>query len=346
MKEFGSDFHFIPSTGGNGKTVYDFFPSANYYADGRQAIIHLYKSQGWRRLWMPEYYCYDVIDSLKSEGLEIFFYADFPGYTGDGKTLDALHKNGSFRPSDAILRVNYFGTRRYRSPEKLPVAAVVEDHTHDLIGEWALSSQADWCVASLRKTLPIPEGGILWSPVGLRLPKMPDVLKENEHVASDRWKAMRLKTRYLNGEAVEKSSFRAGFVNTEMFFDTAKVCSLDKTSKKYLREFDIESWYRKKRENWELLRSLKKDGVKLLIPDNFACYPFSLILIFDDINERDRVKNELIVNQIYPAVLWNVPTSKDGDILKFSRGMLSIHCDGRYSRDDILRLKSLIESVL
>lgn len=345
MKEFGSDFHYIQPTGGDGKTIYDFLLSANYYADGRQALIHLYRSQGWKRLWVPDYFCYDVIESLRQAGLDLCFYADYPAYSGDSKTLEAIYKNGNIRLKDAVLRVNYFGIRSYRSTEKLPFT-VVEDHTHDLIGEWALNSQADWCIASLRKSLPIPEGGILWSPMGLQLPNAPEAFKENERIAATRWEAMKLKAQYLAGEAVEKYLFRAGFVDTEPFFDTANVCSLDKASRNYLKSFNIYSWYRKKRENWEILSKIKKEGVKILRPENYGCYPFSLILVFDDFFDRQRVRKELIEKQVYPAVLWNVPESKNEDVFLISRGMLSIHCDGRYSQDDILQLKSIIESVL
>lgn len=346
MKEFGSDFHYIAPVTRAEKTLYDFYPRANLYADGRQALIHLYRTQGWERIWIPEYFCYDVISSLKEAGLNIFFYADHPGYGGDGQTLEAIQKNGYFKLTDAVLRVNYFGSRAYRSPENLSVAAVVEDHTHDLIGGWAMNSHADWCIASLRKTLPIPEGGILWSPVGLKLPAQPEKLDENERVAATRWEAMKLKARYLAGGDVEKASFRAGYVDTEPFFDTAPVCALDEGSKEYLRSFDIQDWYKRKRENWEILRDIKKEGVRVLGFENYVCYPFSLVLVFDFQTDRDKVRKALIENQIYPAILWNIPAPTEGEIFKFSRGMLSIHCDARYTREDIITMKSFIESVL
>lgn len=344
MKEFGSDFHYIAPVTRAEKTLYDFYPRANFYADGRQALIHLYRTQGWERIWIPEYFCYDVISSLKEAGLNIVFYADYPGYGGDSQALETIQKNGYFKPTDAILRVNYFGTRAYRSPEKLSVAAVVEDHTHDLIGGWAMNSHADWCIASLRKTLPIPEGGILWSPVGLKLPEPPAKSDKNERVAATRWEAMKLKARYLAGENVEKASFRAGYVDTEPYFDAAPVCALDEGSKEYLRSFDIQDWYKKKRDNWELLRDIKKDNVRVLGFENYGCYPFSLVLAFDF--QTDRVRKALIEHQVYPAILWNVPSPTEGEIFKFSRGMLSIHCDARYTRADIVTMKSIIESVL
>lgn len=346
MIEFGSDFHNVNPGKGNDNTLNGFFPSAHYYADGRQALIHLYHSQGLQRLWMPEYFCYDVIASLKEAGLNLMFYQDVPDYHSDSETLENIQHKGRFLPTDAVLRVNYYGTRSSRSTEKLSVAAVVEDHTHDLIGDWPIHSTADWCIASLRKTLPIPEGGMLWSPVGLKLPQPPEVSAENEQIASIRWEAMKLKARYLAGEAVEKAEFRKGYVETEEYFDHAPVCALDKASQEYLKTFDIRSWYNQKRNNWELLKDIKKEGVRVITPENMGCYPFSLVLLFDNPNERDRVRKALIEHQIYPAVLWNIPAPTDGEVFKFSRGMLSIHCDGRYTKEDIFQMKTIIESIL
>ena len=346
MKEFGSDFHYISDFQGTGYTLQDFYPKANYYADGRQALVHLYQSQGWGRLWVPEYFCYDVIASLQETGMDLRFYADFPGYKSDSQTLAAIQKKGYFKFDDAILRVNYFGMRSFRSTERLSVAAIVEDHTHDLIGGWAMNSHADWCVASLRKTLPIPEGGMLWSPLGLKLPEAPDPSEENERIANIRWGSMRLKSMYLAGDSVEKASFRAGFVETEDYFDYATVCALDKQSQEFLKAFDIRDWYNKKRNNWEQLRDIRTDNVKVIVPENMGCYPFSLVLLFEDLEERDRVRKALIANQIYPAVLWNVPSPTEGEIFRVSRGMLSIHCDARYSVDDIQKLRTILEFLL
>lgn len=346
MIEFGSDFHYIETQRSGHNTIRDFFPSANYYADGRQALIHLYRSQGWQRLWVPEYFCYDVVSSLKEAGLDLRFYADYPGNWEDGKTLESLHQDGYFKAKDAILRVNYFGTRSYRGLDRLTIP-VVEDHTHDLLGSWAINSHADWCLASLRKSLPVPEGGILWSPVGLQLPEAPAASKENERIAAIRWEAMGLKARYLAGEQEDKAAFRTGFVDTEEYFDKAEVSSLDHESTEYLMCFDIRDWYNRKRENWKLLQNIKKDGVRVVCPESLDCYPFSLVLLFESLDERDRVRKELIAHQIYPAILWAIPhCPANGELFKFSRGMLSIHCDGRYAEDDILQMKSIIESVL
>ncbi len=343
MKEFGSDFHYINCQQPTSHCLSDFYSSANFYADGRQALIHLYHSQGWQRLWMPKYFCYDVIDSLQKAGLDIVFYADYPDYKDDDKTIEAIRSH--FREGDAILRMNYFGLRSLRSSEKIMIP-VVEDHTHDLIGGWALKSNADWCIASLRKSLPIPEGGMLWSPMGLKLPKTPLASEENEKIAAMRWEAMKLKSQYLAGEDVEKAAFRAGFVDTEEYFDRAEVCALDQGSKNYLEGFDVWNWYRLKKENWNILQDIKKEGLHILRAEDSGCYPFSLIMVFDLEEERNRVRKALIEKLVYPTILWNVPPSYYGEISQMSGGVLSIHCDARYTREDILQLKSILESIL
>ena len=345
MREFGSDFNYISGFRGEGNILEDFCPNATYYADGRQALIHLYQTQGWQRLWMPEYFCYDVIASLKEAGLNLEFYIDCPTNQNDSGTLEEMQRHGIFKEGDAVLRVNYFGMRPYRSSEKLTVP-VVEDHTHDLIGGWATHSTADWCIASLRKTLPVPEGGMLWSPIGHQLPAGLPLTEENERIASIRWNAMRLKARYLAGVTVEKVEFRKGYVETEEYFDHAQVCALDKVSQEYLKTFDIRSWYNQKRENWELLKYIKKDGVQVISPESIGCYPFSLVLLFDSPEERDKVRKTLIEYQVYPAVLWNVPDTASCEVKNFSRRMLSIHCDARYTADDIQQMKTIIESIL
>lgn len=346
MLEFGSDFHYIKSCCSSGRVLSDYYPIANYYADGRQSLIHLYKSYGWERIWLPEYYCYDVIKSLKDAGLNVVFYTDYPNNNEDSYTLNSIQEKGLFRPTDAILRVNYFGLRSHRSSDGFSVAAVIEDHTHDLIGDWASNSTADWCIASLRKTLPIPEGGILWSPRKFALPESPISLDQNEEIASIRWDAMELKARYIAGDGIEKAAFRPGYVDTEAFFDTCDVCALDKRSKEYLESFDVASWYQRKLDNWSLLRDFHRQDVRILVPDNSQCYPFSLVFVFSSHEKRDRGRQALIGNSVYPAILWHIPPSADGDVFMMSSNMLSIHCDARYSEEDIQQLKLIIQKVI
>ena len=72
-------------------------------------------------------------------------------------------------------------------------------------------------------------------------------------------------------------------------------------------------------------------------------YPFSLILLLDTNKEREALRQYLVKNKIYPAVLWNIPKDSRFDQARFfSERMLSIHCDIRYSRKDIIEMCNTI----
>ena len=340
MIEFGSDYHFIATGGLNEHNLHSFYPSAQYYADGRQAIISLYKYQGWKRLWVPEYFCYEVVRNLVDNGLSIAFYPDYPGAD------DTIAINGiNFGEGDVLLRMNYFGTRSFRTNNSIKVP-VVEDHTHDIIGGWAICSDADWCIASLRKSLPVPEGGILWSPQGNSLPPKPLHSEVNETVAKRRWQAMKLKAKFISGEAIEKSVFRNEMIDTEHFFDSAPVSCIDDDTRDYLDSFNVLDWYIRKQINRQVLESIQAEHFKVLSLENRECNAFSNTILCDSSSYRDCLRKALIQNRIYPAILWDVPESTSHYVRDFSSRMISIHCDGRYSIEDIRQMKSIIESIL
>ncbi|MBN1184994.1 MAG: hypothetical protein JXB49_22100, partial [Bacteroidales bacterium] len=78
-KEFGSVFHVSKFPKDDGFSLPE---KAYYYGCGRYAINALLKHQiqkgEWSRLFIPEYFCYDVIDSIKETGIQVVLYPDFP----------------------------------------------------------------------------------------------------------------------------------------------------------------------------------------------------------------------------------------------------------------------------
>ncbi len=79
MKEFGSDFHFLTDYQSQRAHLTDVHRDAVLMADGRQCIVALIRQEGWRRIWMPEYFCYEVIETIKVQTrIEVLFYSDYP----------------------------------------------------------------------------------------------------------------------------------------------------------------------------------------------------------------------------------------------------------------------------
>ena len=336
MKEFGSDFHYIKNLNIAEKTIEYFYPTAIFYALGRHALLDLYLKSGWKRLWVPEYFCYDVLDMLKREGVNLEFYKDYP-LADDEKTIRSLR----FSDGDALLRMNFFGLRSWRSNKGIPVP-VIEDHTHDLIGHWAENSDADWCIASLRKTLPLAEGGVLWSPKNHKLQGGIESTIENEMTAEKRWSAMRKKTMYLNDEINNKESFRTDMITTEESFNKLEISALDGLTSDFLKEFDVVQWYNEKKRNWGFLSEISDNSFKVLQPEREECNPFSMTLLFREAHDRNLFRDRLIASGVYPAILWTVLDSCSKDVKEFSNKMLSLHCDSRYNAEDVIALQEII----
>ena len=338
MKEFGSDFHYNTNFKGSSETNYMQDRDLRYYANGRQAILHLIDLNKWNRIWIPEYYCYQIVETIKNSGIEIKFYPDAPRLD-DTSIIESLR----FRKKDVILRMNYFGLRSIRDNRKIPIE-VIEDHSHDLFGVWSNNSNADWCVASIRKTLPIPEGGILWSPQNHALPKQVCQTEENISIVERRWKAMKLKLNYLAGYDVEKDEFRNLFLETENSFDIVPLSDLTEDCKMYLSDFDFSNWEKQKLINWEILSKIKSNHIEILLPEANGCNMFSFIFLTKTVPARDIIRDNLIQNHVYPAILWDIPDNKSEYSVNFSKRMFSIPCDGRYIALDILEIKKLLEN--
>lgn len=341
MREFGSDFHFIDTYNSGRAHLTDVFRGATLLADGRESIVVLIRQYGWKRIWMPDYFCYEVIDTIKElTGIEVEFYEDNPIFEGKVEKLP-------FEKGDVLLRMNYFGMRGQRSNKNVP-CPVIEDHSHDPFGHWALFSDADWCISSIRKVLPLPEGGMMWSPKGHQLTIELKSSEENEKIAATRWEGMEMKTAYLKGEDVSKEEFRKCYTETEEFFDKAEPAVIDDRSREVVsNKLDINLWQGAKRKNWMQLKSLvSQDCCKVIVPEDEFCTAFSLILQMESKVHRDELRKKLIEACVYPAILWAVPESASKNSRGFSERMLSIHCDGRYTEDDVRQLAGILNKAI
>ena len=337
MLEFGSDFHVIDGFK-KAFPIDDYYGNAVMLADGRQAIELLICENKWSRIWLPEYFCYGVVESIRKTGIEVCFYRDFP------ENNDKVTDWPKFAKGDVLLRMNYFGHRNFRDESAFPIP-VIEDHSHSPFGPWAMQSNADWCIASLRKTLPIAEGGILWSPKGYEVSAVIEHTTSNKELATMRWVAMDEKSYFLRGGAIEKESFRQKYVVTEEMFDQLPLSQIDDRSRRVLENIDIRAWYNQKQRNWHQMSSVHFNGFEVLSPEQ-GCESFSFVLLCDSKNARDRLRARLIEHRVYPAILWNVPSAATPNVKEFSERMLSIHCDARYSYEDIEQLKDIIHQSL
>jgi hypothetical protein len=339
--ENGSDFHWMyPWTMSHSPLPWE--ENHVLMGTGREAFRALISfgraRRNWRRLWIPSYFCQVVVASLISTGIEVLTYPDSPRHPG------APLASREFHPGDVLLLVNYFGLRDKFTVPTIDRRAVdiIEDHTHDPWSHWAWNSDADWCVASLRKTLPIPDGGVLWSPAGHQLPPAAPVTPEHRLAAQDKFAAMVIKSLYLGNAPVNKAEFRRLAVAGEESYDRGKVSGLEEWVAGLLSTFPVEAWREQRRLNHQTISACLADlpWVEVLqsLSSLFAA-SFGAVLACDSPARQSQLREGLIFVNTYAAILWFLNKLLSAKILPehlgFEQQLFSIHCDKQYGLSDM-----------
>ena len=310
---------------------YPWGSSAALFGSGRDALQVLVawgaREHGWRRVWLPSYYCQDVPATLLEidpPGVELCAYPDAPDRPEP--RLEGLPVSRG----DVVVVANQLGTRR--RPAELDTAArdavIVEDHSHDLASPWAMTSRAHYAIASLRKTLPLPDGGVAWSPRARALPPEPALTDAHATAALARLSAMVLKTAYLAGAGVDKAGFLEQARSGAERIADGPPSGIAPVSRALLGTFPVAG----------------------VIPPPAGAVPFALTLLFDTAARRDAVRRALIAARVYPAILWSLDDPVvDGipaEHVDLARRVLSIHCDQRYGAADMRRLAEIAKPLL
>ena len=341
--EQGSEFHWVPFEPSDEKVEAPWEQGA-FFGSGRDALrallLHGMQERGWRRLWIPSYFCQEVVKSMASTGIEMTLYHD------SMMEPSLLISEDDLRQGDALFVVNFFGMRDPLAYDALPDDVdIVEDHTHDPWSDWAWNSQAHFGVASLRKTLPVPEGGVLWSPRGLPGPGDAPTHAVRQKAARDKFAAMVLKALYLEGHGVDKNVYRQLALDGERHIASDDVAGMTDATRALLGIFPTRRWREARRDNHAFFAAKLPDGdaCRLLPTASKACCPFSAILLFDSRERRDSVRHALIEQQIYPVAYWPLekpvfPEATTEESIDLSHRVLSIHCDMRYQHADMERV--------
>lgn len=251
--------------------------------------------------------------------------------------------------TDALFVPNYFGL--FEKPQFAELACdVIEDHTHDLQSNWALSSNADYCVASLRKTLPLPDGGVLWSPKGHQLPSTPVRSEVWDRISNHRLTGMVLKGHYLAGLQIEKNEYLQIASATEAQFSQLAQVAAGPYTTAVLSKLPAASWRIQRQENHlylanQLLNSIP--CIQILSAKGSHLCPLGLVLRFSHAELRASLFRFLIAHNVYPARLWPL---KDGvgclpqvfqQDLELYDTLLLVHCDYRYAKVDLDKIAYL-----
>lgn len=303
---------------------------------GRNALAavaeDLMQKESFRKLYAPSYCCVSMLQPFIDKGVAIEFY---DVHCSEGHFSYQLPSLGR---GDVCLIMNYFGIEGEKTQQAIRWlhergAVVIEDITHSLFCENAVSPHSDYYVASLRKWLPIPSGGWAAKKQGrfTARPNMP-----SNQAVEEKIRGMQLKRQYIEGQMTEKSAFLSllsKFENDLIHAD--KLLTMDDISRQYLETKDMGKMSQIRKRNAAVLI----DGLRKLESADFCLPPFNaeedtplFVPVFLKHEWRDSLRNYLIDKGIYCPVHWP-------EIMGAASGIreneLSLICDQRYSENDM-----------
>jgi hypothetical protein len=347
--EHGSDFPLLVGID-SGTTTPPWGTTAVLTGSGRAALQQLLEygrsARGWKRLWVPSYYCPDVLPSIVRAGLELRPYRRMPLDT------EILLPSVARPSTDAILSLNYFGLRSVAPPGaaiRPEGVDLIEDHTHDPFSGWAITSEADFCIASLRKTLPVPDGGVLWSPRQHNLPLTPGLTLSHSSAVAHKLAGMALKELYLAGEVSDKQLYRELYYQGEQQLELGGPSGMSSWSRGLLPSLPIHEWRQQRQVNHDRLHSMLEHlcELKVLAPNAPGdAAPAVCTLICESAAGRDALKTHLVAQNVFPAILWSLEAQSvlpaSSADLELSQKILAVQCDMRYTVHDMERVGNTI----
>lgn len=289
------------------------------------------------RLHLPTYYCMEVAAKI-SKVFELCWYRDLP--------TEPIPDFNSLRPlpGDLVLAVNLFGVKQGKPWQDWLTQnqdiILIEDHSHDPFSLWAQQTTAHYAMASLRKTLPIPDGAMIWSGQKMELPRPS---KPESSAAAQKLTAMLLKRAYLMGADLSKDSYRILQTESESDLNNDGDRSVSTLTKNILGSLNISQMRQQRASN-------TRDFLELILKENPRCQPlfrnwsansvpFNSILLCQNHEIRQELRRFLISHNIFAPVHWSQPANQlfgnDSQALDLSNRLLTIPTDHRYSYKDM-----------
>lgn len=317
---------------------------------GRTAIYlmyrHIVEKYGGHetKVLLPSYICDSVLQVFPRENT--VFYDLKEGFEIDSCSVVELITTGNFDRGIFFL-MHYFG-KTVSSEDLVQIRklctehqiTIIEDTTHSIFT--SPCTVGDFCIASLRKWMAIPEGGVIYS----RNP-LPEEWKDLSHAhTSHKIEAMMLKNLFL-GYAEPYVDFKeTEFVNhayRNMFVNEEKTIGQEIYGISDLSAFllmcqDVECIMGIRRQNYQYLnKRLQDSGIFLYDEKKYhsakEAVPFAAVLLLNEGKKRDLFRTYLEEHKIYCAVHWPIKDEEQlklQNVRKWTRQIISLPIDQRY----------------
>lgn len=332
-REIGSDFNSIQIKKISKNNIFNYLSDYHsmFFDSGRSALRYLLKRITGKTVLLPSYICESVKSCFCGWNIE---------YYEINKELEVCLDDLICKISNNVdvIYIHYFNgiildensLNKLRALKNIYRFTVIEDTTHSLLTE--KNSIGDYCISSLRKWFPIPDGGVLYSL---------QIFDNNEHLKENYWhmqkyQAMREKTEYLSGTVDSKDNLLELFCKSECELDRQNdIFRMSDISMEILSCIDMNTITEIRLRNYyTLLSDLSSTSIRPVpnIAPNQVPLFFTIL-----VDNRNQLRNWLIENRIYCPIHW--PLFQEIKGLFSNKWIfekeLSIPIDQRYDTDDM-----------
>ncbi len=321
-------------------------PNAELFSSGRDALHRALKLaldenlQG--RIFLPSYFCPWVIKSVQRVYRErVLFFDDFPSEVApDFSTLPV-------KAGDVVVAVNYFAIRNFSIWQKWkktnPDVILIADFSHSPFAKLKNSDKFDFVFASLRKTLPLCDGGYLLQANGA---------PNNMYRKSG--EGCEFSSAYAYSAALAQIDYQCArdyYYNAEMRLNAKKnVSRISFYSYNALKKLDLwKLWCARNLINKSFKSALATEkGFKLLeairdVKDVFAS--FCPTLFFEDVSLRDKAYAMLSDASMLPSIYWGAKFLENKRAKLESSKLMTIPLDFRHNVDDAQKVAEILNKL-
>lgn len=314
MKEFGGYFELET----NKKLGRHFHPTFFKLNSGRSALEYILRGKSYTSICLPNYYCDVLEEPIRRLGLTLSFYD-----INDKLEIDNIPELGS---KDCLLYIDYFGCKsQYAQLLANKVSNIIIDNTQSFFSKPNKGVDA---IYSCRKFFGVPDGGYSSNTYN-------NVTVSNTgHLSYKRYAHM------VGRIDRDAESFYQDFKNSEESLSNEGMKIMSASTELLIGSIAYYDVIQRRNENFQLLHSYLGKDNELFINNDIngpLCYPY----LGKRINKKKMVQNKVYVSTYWPNNSLNFgPTGK-----LLSEELVCLPIDQRYTKDDMLRMIEIIQSV-
>ena len=308
-----------------------------FLANARSGIALLVETLSPQQVWLPSYLCSTMVEpSGRGPGIVRFYEIDYDLKMASHDWMNEI------REGDLVIMIAYFGVPANPlsiAHAKTHGAWVLEDACQAMLSE-GVGLHSDFVLFSPRKTMGVPDGGILCA-------KQPMPWDHQLQPPPGPW-GLSCLAASLQRRDFDNGCGGSSWYETYKEADASHPCgryAMSELSRALLQHgIDFGEIARRRVENFHCLqRLLAQHALIPALPDGVVPHGFPVRL-----RDRDRVKKGLCAKRIFPPVHWPiagvVPESFQ-ESHRLAGDLMTLPCDQRYGRQDMLRLADAVLSL-